>query len=89
MSDKKINIEKLLDELENIVKKMEDDNLNLEQSLESYEKGIGLVKQAQSTLTEIEKKVKKKSLIKEIFLKLNRCFLIVDFLLNLSKIHIL
>ncbi len=58
MSDKKINIEKLLDELENIVKKMEDDNLNLEQSLESYEKGIGLVKQAQSTLSEIEKKVK-------------------------------
>jgi exodeoxyribonuclease VII small subunit len=58
MPDKKINIEKLLDELENIVKKMEDDNLNLEQSLESYEKGIGLVKQAQSTLTEIEKKVK-------------------------------
>ena len=58
MSDKKINIEKLLDELENIVKKMEDDNLNLEQSLESYEKGIGLVKQAQLTLTEIEKKVK-------------------------------
>ena len=58
MSDKKINIEKLLDELENIVKKMEDDNLNLEQSLESYEKGIGLVKLAQSTLTEIEKKVK-------------------------------
>jgi len=58
MSDKKINIEKLLDELENIIKKMEDDNLNLEQSLESYEKGIGLVKQAQSTLSEIEKKVK-------------------------------
>jgi exodeoxyribonuclease VII small subunit len=58
MSDKKINIEKLLDELENIVKKMEDDNLNLEQSLESYEKGIGLVKQAQSTLNQIEKKVK-------------------------------
>ena len=58
MSDKKINIEKLLDELENIIKKMEDDNLNLEQSLESYEKGIGLVKQAQSTLIEIEKKVK-------------------------------
>ena len=58
MSDKKINIEKLLDELENIVKKMEDDNLNLEQSLESYEKGIGLVKKAQSTLSEIEKKVK-------------------------------
>ena len=58
MSDKKINIEKLLDELENIVKKMEDDNLNLEQSLESYEKGIGLVKQAQLTLSEIEKKVK-------------------------------
>ena len=58
MSDKKINIEKLLDELENIVKKMEDDNLNLEQSLESYEKGIGLVKQAQSNLNEIEKKVK-------------------------------
>ena len=40
MAKENINIEKLLKELESIVVKMEDDSLNLEDSLESYEKGI-------------------------------------------------
>ena len=44
MAKENINIEKLLKELESIVSKMEDDSLNLEDSLQSYEKGITLVK---------------------------------------------
>ena len=52
-----INIEKLLKELESIVSKMEDDSLNLEDSLQSYEKGITLVKAAQESLKKIEQRV--------------------------------
>ncbi|MBL6685853.1 MAG: exodeoxyribonuclease VII small subunit [Methylophilaceae bacterium] len=57
MTKEKINIEGLLEELEAIIEIMEDDNLNIEKSLSSYERGIGLVKEAQKKLTEIEKKV--------------------------------
>ena len=57
MTKENINIEKLLKELESIVVKMEDDSLNLEDSLESYEKGITLVKSAQESLKKIEQRV--------------------------------
>ena len=57
MEDKKINIEKVLSELETIVKKMEEENLNLEDSLISYENGITLVKTAQENLKKIEPRV--------------------------------
>ena len=57
MKDKNINIEKVLGELESIVNKMEEDNLNLEDSLSSYEKGILLVKTAQENLKKIEQRV--------------------------------
>ena len=57
MTKENINIEKLLKELESIVTKMEDDNLNLEDSLKSYEKGIKLVKTAQESLKKIEQRV--------------------------------
>jgi exodeoxyribonuclease VII small subunit len=57
MEDKKINIEKVLSELETIVKKMEEENLNLEDSLISYENGITLVKTAQENLKKIEQRV--------------------------------
>jgi len=57
MKDKNINIEKVLNELELIVNKMEEDNLNLEDSLSSYEKGIALVKTAQENLKKIEQRV--------------------------------
>ena len=50
MADKNLSIEKILVELESIVSKMEEDNLNLEDSLASYEKGISLVKLAQENL---------------------------------------
>ena len=57
MTEENINIEKLLNELESIVNKMECDDLNLEDSLKSYEKGISLIKNAQSKLKKIEQKV--------------------------------
>jgi exodeoxyribonuclease VII small subunit len=57
MAKDNTNIEKLLKELESIVTKMEDDSLNLEDSLQSYEKGIGLVKSAQESLKKIEQRV--------------------------------
>ena len=57
MAKENINIEKLLKELESIVVKMEDDSLNLEDSLKSYEKGITLVKSAQESLKKIEQRV--------------------------------
>ena len=57
MKDKNINIEKVLSELESLVNKMEEDNLNLEDSLSSYEKGILLVKTAQENLKKIEQRV--------------------------------
>ena len=57
MTKENINIEKLLKELESIVAKMEDDSLNLEDSLKFYEKGITLVKSAQESLKKIEQRV--------------------------------
>jgi exodeoxyribonuclease VII small subunit len=57
MAEKNISIEKVLSELESIVTKMEEENLNLEDSLTSYEKGIALVKTAQENLKKIEQRV--------------------------------
>ncbi len=57
MSEKKINIESTLNELDVIVSKMENENLNLEDSLILYEKGISLVKGAQDSLNKIEKRI--------------------------------
>ena len=57
MAKDNTNIEKILKELESIVTKMEDDSLNLEDSLQSYEKGIALVKLAQESLKKIEQRV--------------------------------
>ena len=57
MTTENINLEKLIAELESIVNKMESDDLNLEDSLKSYEKGISLIKNAQKKLKKIEQKV--------------------------------
>ena len=57
MTTENINLEKLIAELESIVNKMESDDLNVEDSLESYEKGISLIKNAQNKLKKIEQKV--------------------------------
>jgi len=57
MTTENINLEKLIAELESIVNKMESDDLNVEDSLKSYEKGISLIKNAQTKLKKIEQKV--------------------------------
>ena len=57
MTTENINLEKLIAELESIVNKMESDDLNVEDSLKSYEKGISLIKNAQNKLKTIEQKV--------------------------------
>ena len=57
MTTENINLEKLIAELELIVNKMERDDLNVEDSLKSYEKGISLIKNAQKKLKKIEQKV--------------------------------
>ena len=57
MTTENINLEKLIAELESIINKMESDDLNVEDSLKSYEKGISLIKNAQNKLKKIEQKV--------------------------------
>jgi exodeoxyribonuclease VII small subunit len=51
------NFETALDELENLVEQLESGDLSLEASLETFEKGVGLVKFCNQKLNEIEKKV--------------------------------
>ena len=57
--DKKIDFELSLKELESIIEKLEDENINLEDSVKSFEKGINLVKECQQQLQNAELKIKK------------------------------
>ena len=57
-SNKKIDFESTLKELESIVTKLEDENINLEDSVKSFEAGINLVKECQKQLEKAELKVK-------------------------------
>ena len=56
--NKKIDFEASLQKLEGIVSKLEDENINLEDSVKSFEAGINLVKECQKQLEEAELKVK-------------------------------
>ena len=58
-SDKNINFEASLKELESIVEKLEDEDINLEDSVKSFEEGVNLVKQCQKQLQNAELKIKK------------------------------
>lgn len=51
------NFEKALQELEELVKKMETGNLSLEESLQYFERGVALTRNCQQALTEAEQKV--------------------------------
>lgn len=53
-----INFEKTLAELEQLVEKMEQGDLSLEESLKYFERGIVLTKTCQQALTEAEQKVR-------------------------------
>ena len=57
--NKKIDFESSLKKLESIVEKLEDENINLEDSVKSFEKGINLVKECQKQLQNAELKIKK------------------------------
>ena len=54
---KEFDFEKAIDELEQLVEKMEQGNLSLEASLQLFERGIALTRACQKALTEAEQKV--------------------------------
>lgn len=53
------NFEKSMQELETIVAKLEGGNIELDDALELFEKGIGLSKELRETLDKAEQKVTK------------------------------
>ena len=58
-SNKKTDFEASIQKLESIKSKLEDENINLEDSVKSFEEGINLVKECQKQLATAELKVKK------------------------------
>jgi exodeoxyribonuclease VII small subunit len=52
------HFEQSLEELEQLVEKMENGDLSLEQSLSSYERGVGLFRQCQTALEQAELRVR-------------------------------
>ena len=57
--DKQTDFESSLKALESIVERLEDENINLEDSVKSFEEGINLVKECQKQLQTSELKIKK------------------------------
>ena len=51
------NFEAALEQLEQVVEQLESGNLSLEDALAAFEKGVGLVKQCNRKLSEVEKKL--------------------------------
>ena len=54
-----VNFETSLQKLEKIIEKLEGGDISLEDSVKSFEEGIGLVKECQKQLSQAEHKVKK------------------------------
>ncbi len=54
---KKLNLESSLQSLEELVDRMENGGLSLEESLKEFEQGIKLIQSCQSALTDAEQKV--------------------------------
>lgn len=52
------DFERSLDALENLVEKMEQGDLSLDQSLAAYEEGVGLYRRCQTALEEAEMRVR-------------------------------
>ena len=57
MSNSKNTFEESLKKLEKIVEKLEDGNVNLDDSIKSFEEGVALVKECQKQLREAEIKI--------------------------------
>ena len=54
-----VNFEVSLQKLEKIIERLENGDISLEESVKSFEEGIGLVKECQKQLSQAELKVKK------------------------------
>ena len=54
-----VNFEASLQKLKKIIEKLEGGDISLEESVKSFEEGIGLVKECQKQLSQAELKVKK------------------------------
>ena len=59
MSNSKNNFESSLKKLEKIVAKLEEGNIDLDDSIKSFEEGVMLFKECQKQLSEAELKVEK------------------------------
>jgi exodeoxyribonuclease VII small subunit len=57
-SKKKLELEKAMGELEDVVEQLETGELSLDKSLKQFEKGVKLSRECQRALTEAEQKVK-------------------------------
>ena len=57
MSNSKNTFEESLKKLEKIVEKLEDGNVNLDDSIKSFEEGVALVKECKKKLSESEIKI--------------------------------
>jgi len=57
MAKKDKRFEEALDELENVVERLESGELSLEDSLAAFEDGVKLVRYCNQKLTEVEKKI--------------------------------
>ena len=58
MAKKSENYEVMLNKLKDIISKMENGNIALEESMKLYEEGIGLTNKLYKTLKESENKIK-------------------------------
>ena len=54
---KKINLEKTFDELSDLIKKIEDENIDIDEMINLFNKGMSLAKLCEEKLSEAEKKV--------------------------------
>lgn len=57
MSEKKVDFEKSMEELEEIVAKLEKGELNLDESVEEFEKGMKISKKCSKILENAEKRI--------------------------------
>jgi exodeoxyribonuclease VII small subunit len=57
-TEKTVNFEKSLKDLEQIVRELESGDVNLDESLKKFEQGIELYKKCRTTLETAEKKIK-------------------------------
>jgi len=56
---KKINLEQTFDELSDLISKLEQQNMDIDQMIELFNKGMSLTKLCEKKLNEAEKKINK------------------------------